>query len=292
MSAQTSNQQGASRIEGVPDEWTDDHLATIFTRWHPFMSRADLQSQDLVIAEAGIQPGDTVLDVACGAGIPALRIAERVGSNGRVVATDPSPVFLAATAENAAHQSLTNLDTVQASAATLPFRPGSFDAATCHFGVMFFTDITAALSRIRETLKPGKRAAFIAWGPDADNELFSSFGAVAGQYAPPPPPPDPSIAEIDIPKPNRFAGAGSLSAALQSAGYQDVRERYEPVDYTWPGHTPSMLEFWKQLSRIEERIPPERRAAFEQDLLASIGRHAEGESLRFRCVVVVASGAA
>ena len=34
---------------------------------------------------------------------------------------------------------------------------------------MFFTDITAGLTRIRETLKPGKRAAFIAWGPDADN---------------------------------------------------------------------------------------------------------------------------
>ena len=289
MSAQTSKQQA---IAGVPEEWVDDHLATIFTRWHPFMSQADVHSQDLVIAEAGIQPGDTVLDVACGAGIPALRIAERVGPDGRVVATDPSPVFLSATAENAARQGLANLDTVQASAATLPFRPGSFDAATCHFGVMFFTDITAGLSRIRETLKPGKRAAFIAWGPDADNQLFSSFGAVVSQYAPPPPPPDPSIAEIDIPKPNRFAGAGSLSAFLQSAGYQDVRERYEQVDYTWPGHAPTMLEFWKQLSRIEERIPAERREAFEEDLLASLGRFAEGETLHFSCTVVIASGAA
>jgi ubiquinone/menaquinone biosynthesis C-methylase UbiE len=289
MSAQTSKQQA---IAGVPEEWVDDHLATIFTRWHPFMSQADVQSQDLVIAEAGIQPDDTVLDVACGAGIPALRIAERVGPDGRVVATDPSPVFLAATAENAAQQGLTNVDTVQASAATLPFRPGSFDAATCHFGVMFFTDITAGLTRIRETLKPGKRAAFIAWGPDPDNQLFSAFGSVASQYVPPPPPPDPSIAEIDIPKPNRFAGAGSLSAALQSAGYQDVRERYEQVDYIWPGHTPSMLELWKQLSRIEDRIPPERRAAFEQDLFTSLGRYAEGDTLHFRCSVVVASGAA
>ena len=207
MSAQTSKQQPTA---GVPEEWADDHLATIFTRWHPFMSRADLQSQDLVIAEAGIQPGDTVLDVACGAGIPALRAAERVGPDGRVVATDPSPVFLAATAENAARQGLTNLDTVQASAATLPFRPGSFDAATCHFGVMFFTDITAGLTRIRETLKPGKRAAFIAWGPDADNQLFSSFGAVVGQYAPPPPPPDPrsprstSRSRTGLPRPGRF----------------------------------------------------------------------------------------
>jgi ubiquinone/menaquinone biosynthesis C-methylase UbiE len=289
MSAQTSKPQPTV---GVPEEWVDDHLATIFIRWHPFMSQADVQSQDLVIAEAGIQPGDTVLDVACGAGIPALRIAERVGPDGRIVATDPSPVFLAATAENAARERLTNLDTVQASAAALPFRPGSFDAATCHFGVMFFTDITAGLTRIRETLKPGKRAAFIAWGPDPENQLFSAFGSVASQYAPPPPPPDPSIAEIDIPKPNRFAGAGSLSAALQSAGYRDIRERYEQVDYTWPGHTPSMLAFWKQLSRIEERIPPERWAAFEQDLSASIGRYAEGETLHFRCTVVVASGAA
>jgi SAM-dependent methyltransferase len=291
MSAQIGDQQPAE-LAGVPNEWAEDHLATIFSRWHPFIAAQQQESEALVIAESGAASGDTVLDVACGAGVPTLRLAEVVGPDGRVMAVDPSPVFLAAVAENARARGLSNIEFIRSSAATLPFEPTTFDAATCHMGVMFFADLKAGLTRIREVLKPGARAAFVAWGPDEDNELFGAFWSAARPYFPPPPAPDPSIPEADIPKPNRFAPAGSLSRALTQAGYQDVRERTEQVSLVWTGHAPSVLDFWSQLTRADEQVPAERRANFEQDVLTSLGRYAEGNTLHFRSKVVVASGAA
>jgi hypothetical protein len=159
-------------------------------------------------------------------------------------------------------------------------------------GVMFFTVLIPGLTRIREVLKPGARAAFVAWGPDEDNELFGSFWSAARPYYPAPPPPDASIPEADIPKPNRFAPAGSLSRALTQAGYGDVRERSELVNLVWPGHAPSSFVFWAQLTRADEQVPAERRAALEEDVLASLGKYAERDTLHFRSKVVVASGAA
>src|ERR1041384_2079972 len=47
-----------------------------------------------MIGMAGIKPGSHVLDVAAGAGDQTLDIAERVGPQGRVLATDLSPDIL------------------------------------------------------------------------------------------------------------------------------------------------------------------------------------------------------
>ena len=208
------------------------------------------------------------------------------------MAVDPSPVFLAAVAENVRARGLTNVELVRSSAATLPFEPATFDAATCHMGAMFFADLNAGLTRMREVLRPGARAAFVAWGPDEENEMFGAFWSVARPYFPPPPAPDSSIPEADIPKPNRFAQAGSLSRALTQAGYRDVRERSEQINLVWPGHAHSFLDFWRQLTRANEQVPAERREALEQDVLASLGRYAEGDTLHFRSKIVIASGAA
>jgi SAM-dependent methyltransferase len=292
MSAQSSSQEQAAGLAGVPKEWAEDHHATIFSRWHPFLAPQLRESEALVITESGAAAGDMVMDVACGAGVPTLRLAETVGRDGRVVAVDPSPVFLAAAAENARARGLANIEFIQSSAATLPFESQTFDAATCHFGVMFFTDLNAGLTRIREVLKPGARAAFVAWGPDEDNELFGAFWSAARPYFPPPPAPDPAIPEADIPKPNRFAPAGSLSRALAQAGYQDVRERSEQINLVWPGHASSCFDFWRQLTKADEQVPSERRAALEENVLAALGQYAERDTLHFRANVVVASGAA
>src|SRR5687767_7661935 len=161
----------ASATTGAPEEWLEEHPASGFARGFPQMEAAQKETIDLVIAAAGIRPGMTVLDVGCGAGIPALRLAEVVGPSGQIVATDPSAVSIAAVTKTAKERGLTNVEPVQASAAGLPFPAESFDAVACNFGVMFFTDVHAGLTRIRELLRPGARAAFVAWGPVEENQM-------------------------------------------------------------------------------------------------------------------------
>ncbi|HEU0116019.1 MAG TPA: class I SAM-dependent methyltransferase [Thermomicrobiales bacterium] len=290
MSAQpTANAPLEPAPDEVTEEWREAHLPSVFADWHPYIMRQQAASTAAIIAAAEVAPGFTVLDVGCGSGIPTLALAEAVGPSGRVVAVDPSPIFVAAARENARALGLANIEVVQASAAGLPFPGASFDAATCHMGAMFFPDLRAGLTRIRQTLRPGRRAAFAAWGPDADNTLFNSFWSAARPYLPPEaaqaPPPGP-----DTPAPMRFADAGSLGAALRDAGFADVRETTRRFDLVWPGPPATLRDFWLALTGLADRIPSERRDALRADVLASFRRFAAGDTVRLHAPIIIASG--
>jgi SAM-dependent methyltransferase len=55
------------------------------------------------------------------------------------------------------------------------FRPGSFDAVLCVFGLFFFPDMPAALRKMWRFLRPGGRLAVTTWGPDAFEPGHSLF---------------------------------------------------------------------------------------------------------------------
>lgn len=64
---------------------------------------------DAMLEMAGINPGQTVLDVAAGAGDQTLDIAVRVGADGKVVATDISEGILNHAFGNAARAGHANV---------------------------------------------------------------------------------------------------------------------------------------------------------------------------------------
>ena len=133
-------------------------------RWDAQMVAATRPSSDALLAAVGIAPGMQVLDVASGAGEPALRIAALVGPRGRVTASDVNPAMLAAVEEKARREGVANIAFRQADAADLPFADASFDAITCRMGIMFFARGTAA-AELRRVLRPGGRAGFVVGGP-------------------------------------------------------------------------------------------------------------------------------
>lgn len=271
-------------------EWVEPHLPTVFSRWHQSLASAFAPVSAATIAAAGIESGMTVLDIGSGSGIPALTIAERVGPTGEVIATDPSPVFIAALEANARAVGTTHLRTEQLGVDDLGCFERRFDAATCQFGAMFFLELDGGLRQIRQALRSGGRAAFAAWGPAPENALFTSFWGAAQPYLPPAPPAPPPTA--DTPAPMRFAGSGSLSAALWGAGFAEVEEDLLHFDLVWPEPAERLLAFWLDLSGVETRIPTDRQAAFRGDALASIRRYAEGETVRLPAAVVLAAGQA
>lgn len=277
-------------------EWVEPRLPEIFSRWFPFHRGLQQATSAAVIDAADARPGDVVLDVGSGAGIPALDVARRVGPTGRVMATDPSDVFVAAVLANAAAEGLTNLEATRTSVTAMPFGPGSFDAATCHMGVMFFRDAVAGLEKIREVVRPGGRAGFVAWGPESENLFFGSFWAAAGPYLAAATDEDGAVdvdtaMPTDAPGPMRYAVAGSLSAALGAAGFADVREETRTVEMVWPGRAETLLEQWVELSGVEARVARERWVEFRRDVVAGLNRYADGETVRLSAAIVVASGA-
>jgi SAM-dependent methyltransferase len=115
-----------------------------------------------VIESANPQPGERVLDVACGTGIVARNVAPRVGSQGSVVGLDLSPDMIDV-ARAAPETDGLAVEWRACPAERLPFPDGSFDLVLCQFGLMFFTDRHAALSEMHRVLRPDGRAVLSVW---------------------------------------------------------------------------------------------------------------------------------
>lgn len=107
---------------------------------------------------ARIEPGQKVLDVACGTGILAREVILRTGSKGYVAGVDPSAGMLAV-----ASQLEPAVDWREGFAESLPFPDESFDAVVSQFGLMFFTDRRQALREMQRVLVPGGRLAVAVW---------------------------------------------------------------------------------------------------------------------------------
>lgn len=136
-----------------------------------------------MIDMAGITSGQTVLDVAAGAGDQTLDVATRVGPAGRVVATDISSGILSLALANAKRAGHVNVTTHCADAEHLGLDSETFDAAVSRLGLMFLPDPLSGLSEIRRILKPGGRFCSVVFaGPDA-NPCLRILMATAMRHA-------------------------------------------------------------------------------------------------------------
>lgn len=111
---------------------------------------------------AGPRSGERVLDVACGTGIVARRVAQRVGSSGNIVGLDISPAMQEVARARAAAEGLT-IDWREGNAVDLPFPDGAFALLLCQQGLQFFPDRPKAVREMRRVLADGGRAAIAVW---------------------------------------------------------------------------------------------------------------------------------
>ena len=136
---------------------------------------------------AGLRSGQTVLDVAAGAGDQTRDIAFRVGPTGAVVATDISAGILSFTFGNAVRAGHVNVTIHPADAEDLRLENATFDSAVCRLGLMFLPDPLAGLREVHRVLKPGGRFCSIVFaGPDL-NSCLRILMATAMRHAGQPP---------------------------------------------------------------------------------------------------------
>jgi ubiquinone/menaquinone biosynthesis C-methylase UbiE len=79
------------------------------------------------LRHARIDPGETVLDLGCGAGIDSILAARRTGPAGRVIALDFLPEMLERTARAAAEAGLANVEPLEGDIEAIPLPDGSVD---------------------------------------------------------------------------------------------------------------------------------------------------------------------
>ena len=273
--------------EQVRQEWTAGAVA--WRKWHSQFVVQTRAATDVLVQAAQVTPGMQVLDLASGTGEPALTLAEAVGPTGHVTATDLVPEMLAVAEENVRQRGLTNMAFQQADAEALPFAPQTFEVVTCRFGIMFCPNASQALGEIRRVLKPGGRAAFVVWGPFDRNPYVTSTVGVFMKYVSLPPPPP------DAPTPFTFAQPGTLSTAMQAAGFTQVQEETRTIPWGFPGSAAQCWEFVREVTapafrRFFEALAPDQHASVISEVLDAIKQYDDGQQVNFPAVIVVATG--
>jgi demethylmenaquinone methyltransferase/2-methoxy-6-polyprenyl-1,4-benzoquinol methylase len=121
------------------------------------------------IADAGVRPGQAVLDLAGGTGDLALRFAQAVGAEGHVVLADINAAMLAEGRRRLVDAGVAgNLSIAQVDAENLPFADGSFDCIAIAFGLRNVTDKEAALASMFRALKPGGKLLILEFSAPAE----------------------------------------------------------------------------------------------------------------------------
>jgi SAM-dependent methyltransferase len=174
---------------------------------------------DGLLELARVEAGDRVLDLACGAGDPALAAAARVGPTGSVIASDLSPDMLAFAARRAAAAGLTNVETHEMDAEAIDLPDASVDVVLCRLGLMLMPDLGHVLAGVRRVLVPGGRfATAIPWRPTGQ-AMPRLAGAILDALGLPPPPP----AQPGVPGIFSLADASYTATALEQAGLGEIR---------------------------------------------------------------------
>ena len=105
----------------------------------------DVAATQLVL---NVQPGDVVLDLACGHGNFTLEWAKRVGDAGLVIGLDYSPAMLTRAAYHVEHWGLENVLLIHGDGHDLPFTDGVLYKVNCSGGFHQFPDLPQALREI------------------------------------------------------------------------------------------------------------------------------------------------
>lgn len=166
---------------------------------------------NMMLDLARIGPGSRVLDVAAGDGDQSLAAAERVGSGGYVLATDPAAELLSFARRSAEQADVENLEIRVMEGENLQLCDGSFDAVICRFGLMFFSDPDRGLVEMNRVLRRGGRVSLVVYGVEGSPE-FSLALSVARRF----------LGLSEHVSPTSLGVQGVLEQKLRNAGFAQV----------------------------------------------------------------------
>jgi SAM-dependent methyltransferase len=107
-----------------------------------------------------VRPGETVLDLGCGAGLDLYLYARRVGLTGKLFGLDLSPLMLDKARSNLASLGVANVEWLLASADAIPLPDDSVDLVTANGIYNLSPDKDAVMREVARVLKPGGRTIF------------------------------------------------------------------------------------------------------------------------------------
>lgn len=117
----------------------------------------DLERAKVLVAQ-GVPSSTHALDIGCGGGHLSFALAPHVT---RMVALDPSPSMLGVVSRAAATRRMSQIQTRQGSAESLPFEDGGFSLVCTRYSAHHWTRLEVALREAVRVLAPGGHALVI-----------------------------------------------------------------------------------------------------------------------------------
>lgn len=205
--------------ESTRQQW--QNVAEAWNRWGPELEDWLEPATEAMFEMARLAPGERVLDVAGGAGQPALTAVARVSPGGYVLSTDLASNLVRLARDNARERGFTD-DQFEAQVMDgehLELPDASFDRVLSRLGLIYFPDRPKALKEIYRVLKPGGRVALASFSEPAANPFFEIPITIirrrAHLSAPAPGSPGPfSMGSRDV-----------MEGALRQAGFGEIETR-------------------------------------------------------------------
>jgi SAM-dependent methyltransferase len=222
------------------------------------------------VAAARVRPGQRVLDVGCGPGPLTRTLVVAVG-DGSVAGVDPSPSFV-----EACRQRVPKADIRLATAESLPFADGEFDAALSQLVVNHMADSEAGVREMRRVVHPGGTVASCVWDYADGMEMLRAFFDAALEIDPDAP---------DEGRLMRFCREGELAELWDECGLSEVdagalwaTADYEGFDDYWEPFTTGLGPSGAYCASLDPARQEELRAA----CFRRLGSPAGGFTLRAR----------
>jgi SAM-dependent methyltransferase len=233
------------------------------------------------------QPGERVLELACGPGGVGLAAAHRIGPDGEVVMSDAVARMTEIAAARAAAMGLTNVTPRTLDLERIEQPDDSYDVVLCREGLMFAVDPARAASEIERVMRPGGRVAVSVWGPRDHNPwLGVVFDAVSEQLGRPLPAPG-------APGPFSLGDSTRLAGLLADAGVADVAVEELPT----PLCAASFDEWWGRtsalagpLATILASMPEAAMHSLRARLREAVRAYETADGLEFPGVALLATG--
>lgn len=214
------------------NEATEAWNTVLFDRFsefrHVFVGGATLFSDDALESDPP-SLGDRVVDIGCGFGDTACKLAGLVGPRGSVVGLDAAERFILA-----ARDESDGVENVEFEVADIEYElpGGPYDYAFARMGTMFFANPVAAMRNVSSALTPGGRLCMIVWRRKIDNEFFFRTEEIVDRHVP-----KEAVDESDGltcgPGPFSMANADTTTTVLKAAGFTNVALRRLDVEITY-----------------------------------------------------------
>jgi ubiquinone/menaquinone biosynthesis C-methylase UbiE len=229
----------------------------------------------ILLEHADPQPGERVVDVACGTGVVARQAAPRMGTAGTVVGVDLNPAMLAVARSLPAPEGAP-IDWREGSALALPLPDDAFDLALCQAGLQFFSDRLQALREMHRVLCSGGRVAISVWRSLEHHPVQQVLWQAIARHL--------NTTTAAIGRPFSLGDAGELRTLLESAGFADVTivarshtvrqprnpQRVTEILMNWAGSVPAFAAM-----DVEQRAALAK--AIDQETAPALESYADGE---------------